>query len=116
MRSEWGDLLLLAFPFASGPITKQRPALVLLDTGDEDVLVARVTAQPYSTPFDVAISNWEAAGLIAPSTVRLPKIATVEKRLVKRKLGSLQERDRSAAWAAFRRIYCGSEAPRLTPP
>jgi len=80
MRFEWGDLVLLAFPFASETITR------------------------------------EVAGLIAPSTVRLHKIATVEKRLVKRKLGSLQERDRSAAWAAFRRIYCGSEAPRLTPP
>jgi mRNA interferase MazF len=116
MRFEWGDLVLLAFPFASETITKQRLALVLLDTGDEDVLVARVTTQPYSTPFDVAICNWEVAGLIAPSTVRLHKIATVEKRLVKRRLGSLQEGDRSATWAAFRRIYCGSEAPRLTGP
>jgi len=106
MRFEPGDLLLLAFPFAGETVTKQRPALVVLDAGDEDVLVARVTTQPYSTPFDVPISGWQGAGLIAPSTVRLHKMATVEKRLVKRKLGRLQEPDQTAVWHAFQDIYC----------
>jgi mRNA interferase MazF len=45
MRFEPGDLVLLAFPFTSETGAKQRPALVLLDSGDEDLLVARVTAQ-----------------------------------------------------------------------
>jgi mRNA interferase MazF len=42
---EPGDVVLLAFPFISETGTKQRPAPVLLDSGDEDLLVARVTAQ-----------------------------------------------------------------------
>jgi mRNA interferase MazF len=106
MRFEPGDLLLLAFPFADEAVTKKRPALVVLDTGDEDVPVARVITQPHSTPFDVAISDWQGAGLIAPSTIRLHKMATIEKRLVKRKLGRLQEPDRSAVRSAFEIIYC----------
>jgi mRNA interferase MazF len=35
-----GDLVLVAFPFTGGG-SKVRPALVLLDTGDDDILVAR---------------------------------------------------------------------------
>ena len=50
-----GDLLLVDFPFtASGP-GKPRPALVILDTGDADVLPARVTTQAHGSPFDVPV-------------------------------------------------------------
>jgi len=101
MHFEPGDILLLAFPFANQTAAKQRPALVVLDTGDEDVLVARVTTQPHSAPLDVAISGWQGAGLLAPSTVRLHKMATIEKRLVKRRLGQLKEPDRSAVRSAL---------------
>jgi len=96
-----GDLLLLAFPLTGQTVARQRPALVLLDTGDEDVVLARVTTQPCSTRFDVAISDWQGAGLIAPSTIRLHKVATIEKRLVKRRLGRLQDPDRSAVWSVL---------------
>ncbi len=43
MQFEPGDLVLLAFPFTSETAAKQRPALVLLDSGDDELLVARVT-------------------------------------------------------------------------
>jgi|GEM_PF-3350446 mRNA interferase MazF len=42
MNYQAGDLLLMAFPYVGGAQSKVRPALVLLDMGDEDVLVARV--------------------------------------------------------------------------
>ena len=35
-----GDLVLVAFPFSTGAQTKNRPALVVLDTGDVSVAVA----------------------------------------------------------------------------
>ncbi|MEK7403765.1 MAG: type II toxin-antitoxin system PemK/MazF family toxin [Acidobacteriota bacterium] len=109
MRFEPGDLVLLAFPFTSETGAKQRPALVLLDTGDEDLLVARITGQYHATPFDVALSDWAAAGLMAPSSVRLHKMAAVEKRLVRRKLGHLQAPDWSQVRAALRQIFSQSE-------
>jgi predicted RNase H-like nuclease len=113
MHFEPGDLVLLNFPFTSEAGAKQRPALVLLDANDEDLLVARVTTQPYSTSFDVPISDWGGAGLIAPSTVRLHKLATVEKRLVKRRLGALQKPDLSSLRSAFERVFCQSEPPSI---
>jgi mRNA interferase MazF len=91
MLFDAGDLVLLIFPFTGESAGKQRPALVLLDAGDDDILMARVTTQRHTSRFDSVIRDSSAAGLLAPSTVRLHKLATVEKRLVRRKLGRLPE-------------------------
>ncbi|MBS4029554.1 MAG: hypothetical protein KGZ58_13075 [Ignavibacteriales bacterium] len=40
-----GEVVLIAFPFANMEGMKRRPALVLLDTGNDDILVARITSQ-----------------------------------------------------------------------
>jgi mRNA interferase MazF len=61
---EPGDLVLLAFPFTGATGAKQRPALVLLDSGDEDLLVARVTTQRRVSEFDMVIHSWSVAGLV----------------------------------------------------
>ena len=61
-----GDLVLVDFPFTSSGASKPRPALVILDTGDADVLLARLTTQPQNSPFDVSISGWKQAGLLRP--------------------------------------------------
>jgi mRNA interferase MazF len=42
---------------------------------------------------DVEIIEWQQAGLMRPSVVRLHKINTVEKSLVDRLLGTLQPND-----------------------
>ena len=100
MLFERGELILLAFPFSSETGGKQRPALVLLDANDQDLLVARVTTQTHRSPFDIVIQDWNGAGLLAPSIVRLHKLATVEKRLVRRRLDRLAEPD----WSAVRTV------------
>jgi mRNA-degrading endonuclease toxin of MazEF toxin-antitoxin module len=89
-----GDLLLVDFPFTSGGKAKPRPGLVLWDTGDADVVLARVTTQAAGTPHDVAVADWQQAGLLAPSFVRLHKLATIAKSRVKKRLGALQPADR----------------------
>ncbi len=88
-----GEVLLLALPFADATTSKLRPVLVLLDTGDEDIVVARVTSQTTRTVFDVEIVEWERAGLLRSSVVRLHKVNTIEKRLVDRRLGILTASD-----------------------
>jgi len=39
------EIVLSSFPFADVTGVKQHPPLVLLDTGDEDLVVARITSQ-----------------------------------------------------------------------
>jgi len=62
---------------------------VLYDEGDEDVVVARITTRPARCKSDLALTDWESAGLLAPSVVRLGKIATIKKSLVDKRLGAL---------------------------
>jgi len=88
-----GEIVLLLFPFADAMSAKRRPAMVLLDTGDEDILVARVTSQIAQTAFDIDIKDWMQAGLQLPSVVRVDKVATLEKRLVVKRLGVLTSND-----------------------
>ena len=69
--------------------SKKRPALVIIDANDGDVVVARITSRIVNTDFDVIINDWRVAGLLTPSIVRLHKIVTLELSLVNRKIGEL---------------------------
>lgn len=88
-----GEVVLMLFPFSGLSGARRRPALVLLDTGDEDIVVARITGQTVRDTFDVELLEWREAGLLLPSVVRLHKLATLEKSLVERRLGSLMTGD-----------------------
>lgn len=68
-----GEVILLSFPFADAAGSKRRPALVFLNTGDEDIIVARITSQIPQTDFDVELVEWQQAGLLLPSVVRVHK-------------------------------------------
>jgi mRNA interferase MazF len=92
-RYQSSEVLLLSFPFSNATSAKRRPALVLLDIGDDDILVARITGQLTQTQFDVELQEWQQAGLKIPSVVRLHKLATLEKQLVERSLGTLTTPD-----------------------
>ena len=94
-----GDFVLVAFPFSGGSQVKLRPAMVVLDTSDEDVLLARVTTQLHSTPCDVALNEWQASGLPAVPVVRLHKLATIHTRSIVRTLGKLDPTQREAVSA-----------------
>lgn len=101
----FGDILLLKFPFSNEEDIKRRPALVVLDVGDDDVLVARITTHDSKTKYDIALKHWKEAGLKAPSVVRLHKLATLEKRLVERKLGGLSADDLKAVRNLYGKLF-----------
>jgi mRNA interferase MazF len=99
-----GDVVLLEFPFTDTSGSKRRPALVLLDTGDDDIVVARVTGQLSAAPHDVVLDEWQQVGLLLPSVVRLHKVATLQRRLVDKKLGRLTPGDWSRVILALRQV------------
>lgn len=105
MTYQPGDLVLLAFSFTSGAKAKRRPALVILDVGDADILVARVTTRSYDTHFDIALTDWQSAGLLAASIVRVHKVATLERTLVERHMGQISTADRSRIAEVLARTY-----------
>jgi mRNA interferase MazF len=94
MRStvEFGDVYICLFPFTSGQADKARPVLVLKDLGP-DCLVCRITSVPHRGSFDLPVSRWREAGLEKPSTIRLSRLVTVEKQLLKLRIGRLASED-----------------------
>lgn len=99
-----GDLLLVDFPFTTTGPGKPRPALVILDSGDADVLLARVTTQLHVSAYDVPISSWQQAGLLAPSTVRLHKLAAIAKSRIHKRIGALVATDRQSIASVLKQI------------
>ena len=100
-----GEIVPLPFPFTGTLAIRRRPALVLLDTGDADVVLARITSRPPRTPFDFQIVEWRQAGLPLPSAVRLDKVATLEKYIIERKLGVLDVDDLEQVRATVQRLW-----------
>jgi len=85
----FGDIVLIGFPHTDLQGVSKRPAIVLYDSGDQDVLLVRITTQEYTTETDYRILDWQKSGLLAESYIRLGKQATIEKRFIIRKLGTL---------------------------
>ncbi|MBF2008909.1 MAG: type II toxin-antitoxin system PemK/MazF family toxin [Chlorogloeopsis fritschii C42_A2020_084] len=104
-----GAVVLLALPFSDAAAFKLRPALVLLDTGDDDIVVSRVTSQLVKTAFDIEILEWQQAGLMRPSIVRLHKVNTIEKSLIDRQLGILQPNDWQQVRQCIQQIWSSIE-------
>jgi mRNA interferase MazF len=85
----FGDIVLIGFPHTDLQGISKRPAIVLYDSGDQDVLLARITTQEYTTETDYKILDWQKSGLLAESYIRLGKQATIEKRYILKQLGTL---------------------------
>ncbi len=84
-----GDIILIGFPHTDLQSISKRPAIVLYDSGDQDILAARITTQEYTVSTDYKIVEWRKCGLLAESYIRLSKQATIEKGYVIKKLGTL---------------------------
>jgi mRNA interferase MazF len=105
MTYKFGDIVFIGFPHSDLVGLTKRPAVVLYDSGDQDVLVARITTQGYNSETDHKISGWENCGLLAASTIRLSKQATIEKRFILRKLGKLESAEISDIKSLLRKIF-----------
>ena len=102
---EFGDIVLVAFPQSGTSQRKRRPALVVLDIGDADVVLAPITIRERSGRGDYRLRDWSAGGLLRESWVRLAKIACLEKRDITRRLGRLTDVDRDALNALLQALY-----------
>ena len=96
---EFGDVVLVPFPFTDQKTTKKRPAVVVSsDTYNRkqlDLILMAVTGHHMlsGSVGEVSITEWDKAGLIKPSIVK-PIFTTIEKKLVVRKLGQLEQDDK----------------------
>lgn len=104
MRYQFGDVLLVSWE-KNGPATIKRPAVVLYDNGDRELLVCAVTGKPRFMPTDFKISSWKEAGLLDDSYVRTAKLFSFPKHMIDRKLGELTVEDTWWLQQILRRMF-----------
>lgn len=92
-----GDVVLVTFPFTDLSGSKKRPAVVLqTETAQSiDTILAFISSvlPEFSDKSEIILlpsqQDFTKTGLKVPSVIRLDKLATIDRRLVIRKLGSL---------------------------
>ncbi len=100
MLIEFGAIILVRFPFTNQVEAKQRPAVVVsnrtYNAARPDLVIMAITSQVRATAGlgEVRIADWQAANLLKPSVIK-PVFATIERGLVIRSLGNLQEPDQA---------------------
>lgn len=98
---EFGDIVLVPFPFTDQSTTKQRPAVVVSSVRYHverpDLILMAITSQQRESPLvgELTVRGWQAAGLLKLSAIK-PILTTIEKRLVRKRLGNLNDKDRAA--------------------
>lgn len=98
---KFGDIILVPFPFTDQTASKQRPSVVVSSSAyhreQPDIIFMAVTSQVrvLAKIGEVGIHSWQEAGLIKPSVFK-PILATIDKKLILKKLGELSQEDQYA--------------------
>jgi mRNA interferase MazF len=100
-----GEVVLVRIDFHQTSGGKVRPAVVLLDAGDDDFVAAPITSQRRGTDFDLALRHWREAGLNVASTICIHKLTVLAKDDAARRLGQLAAVDRAALAEVLRRAF-----------
>lgn len=103
------DVVVVPFPFTDSSASKRRPALVISNgaafnaPAGHSVMAMITSADNAPWPLDQPLRDLSAAGLSAPSVVRM-KLFTLDHRFVLRKAGRLSGRDGKAVAAALKSL------------
>lgn len=97
MKVSRGDVVLVDFPFTSGTAQKLRPAVVVQNDSYNrrlaTTILAPITsnirhaADPAQVAVDPGTPDGSRTGLLKRSAIKCENLATVETRLIRRKIG-----------------------------
>ena len=105
------DIVLIPFPFTDLSIEKKRPALILSQVAQKSARhlfsCCMITSQIEGEKItgDYLLKDWQKAGLLHPSKIRVAKIVTIEDGLVLKKIGALLQGDQAGVKKAFRTVF-----------
>jgi mRNA interferase MazF len=102
------DVVVVPFPFTERASTKKRPALVLssepFNSGIRHSVMAMITTASHSAwPLDAAVVDLKAAGLKAPSIIRM-KLFTIDHALIQKQIGHLSSQDKKSVESALQSL------------
>ena len=67
MNYKFGEVVLVNFPESGATHRKRRPALVVLDISDADIILAPITTKEQSGRGDYKLRDWSSIGLLRDS-------------------------------------------------
>jgi len=102
---KFGDVIIIDFPMSGSFVKKRRPALVVLDIGDSDLVLAPITTKKRDGPGDYCIRDWRICGLLKESCVRLAKVSCLEKPDISHHLGTLTEYDKKMIADIWKNLF-----------
>ncbi len=87
-----GDVIVINFPFSNLVQFKPRPVLIIKVPKGGDVIVNQITGKSYESSVEISINkkDFKEGGLKVDSYLRLDKIFSIEKTLIKYKIGELK--------------------------
>ena len=86
MTLRFGEANLIRMQFHQATGAKVRPAVVLIDTGDDDFVAAPITSHARHSDYDLAMEDWRGAGLNVASYTRVRKLTVLAKADINRSL------------------------------
>ena len=103
------DVVVVPFPFADSTKSKSRPALVLstsrFNRANSHTLLAMITRATHTPwPSDLLIAEPGSSGLRHASVVRW-KLFTLDNRIIQRRVGTLEEKDRDVCTAQIPAVF-----------
>ncbi len=104
IQYKFGEIVLVLFSQPDGE-KKKRPALVILDIGDDDIVLAPITTKERKGDGDYKIKSWKESGLLLESWVRLAKIACIDKKSIERPFGQTIPYDKGKLSLLWRQTY-----------
>lgn len=109
MIYNFGDIVIIPFPFFDNKNYKPRPAVVLSNfefnkSHMNSLLSMITTASNTKWDSDIEITNYQEAGLKTKSIIRF-KIFTLDNRLIKSKIGTLHNIDKNFLSKSLTNIF-----------
>ena len=88
-----GDIVVISFPFSNLTASKRRPALVIAQASDSELILAQITSRSFRDRFAVELSSndFSVGNLNVLSFIRTNKLFTVEDSLISYKAGHLKQ-------------------------
>ena len=88
-----GQVVLAIFPFSDLKSTKVRPCLVIGIAEFNDTALCQITSRRYQSKTAIALTqnDFSEGSIVTDSYIRTDKIATLDKKMIKTVLGSLNQ-------------------------
>ena len=88
-----GEVVILEFPFSNLIQAKRRPSLIIKVPKGDDLIVCQITGKSYEKSVEIPIKkeDFHKGNLKVESYIRIDKIFSIEKSLIKYKTGSLKQ-------------------------